>query len=262
MTERATLTDAAGRPVASYVFVERRSGPMADLLLPAPGVALDDVVATVFERLPGWLAGTEDRALGHALERAGGRRRRFAHVMAHDLRAGAPLPAAPVPPGATIVPFSRVDDDLAAATLAAYGPGHPDHEHHLGPQARDSLEALVAGKVIGPLLRASRAARLDGRQVGAIVITGSPGEPPEGGPWIGELLRAPGPRLAGLGAALLAAALQVAREDGLAGVGLAVSDGNPARALYERFGFAHVAAALTVLIPGAPAAPPAPPTPR
>ncbi|HEX8100987.1 MAG TPA: GNAT family N-acetyltransferase [Solirubrobacteraceae bacterium] len=243
MPEREVLRDAGGRPVATYVHVDRRSGPMADLVVPAAGVERADVVAALFAQRPGWLAGTEDRALGDALIRAGAQLRRSAHVYSRDLRAGPPVPESPAPPGVVMAPLEAVDDDLAAACAAAYGADHPDHRPHAGP---DALEALVAGEVVGHLMHASRAAWRDGRQVGAVVITDSPHDPPEGGPWIGELFRAPDPRLAGLGAALLAAALHAARDDGLATLGLVVSDGNPARALYERFGFRHLASACTV----------------
>lgn len=53
----------------------------------------------------------------------------------------------------------------------------------------------------------------------------------------------PGYRGAGLGAALVEAAVEEARQRSLDAVSLSVEVGNPARRLYERLGFAPVAAA-------------------
>ena len=53
----------------------------------------------------------------------------------------------------------------------------------------------------------------------------------------------PGYRGAGVGTALLAAAVTEARSRGLEALSLSVEEGNPARPLYERFGFARVVTA-------------------
>jgi GNAT superfamily N-acetyltransferase len=66
------------------------------------------------------------------------------------------------------------------------------------------------------------------------------------GPGIPELSVCvlPGYRGAGLGAALVSAAVAEARDRSLAALSLSVEEGNPARRLYERLGFRPVARAL------------------
>lgn len=54
----------------------------------------------------------------------------------------------------------------------------------------------------------------------------------------------PGYRGAGLGAALVSAAVAEARDRSLAALSLSVEEGNPARRLYERLGFGPVVGAL------------------
>ena len=89
---------------------------------------------------------------------------------------------------------------------------------------------------MGPLLACSGlTVRDDGSVAGAILVNGSNGEPPLGGPWISQLFRHPGAR--GAGVPLLRRALAVATRDGVPAIGLAVTDGNPAQRLYEAHGF-------------------------
>ena len=49
----------------------------------------------------------------------------------------------------------------------------------------------MAGEVIGPQLACSRIAAAGGRLVGAALLYDHDGEPPLGGPWVGELFRHP-----------------------------------------------------------------------
>lgn len=259
MTE--TLHDAAGRPLATYEPGVREGRQLADYVVAAPGVGEEQLAAAIVERLPGWVVGTVDLSLGAELERRGARRRRFAHTMTIDLRTAAAIPGVPLPAGVALEPLVAIGDDLGAANTGAYPPGHPDHRTEDPAAAAAELRRIARGEEVGPLLACSRVAVRSRRQVGASLVTDSGGEPPDGGPWLVELFRAPGPDLRGLGAALLAATLHAARGDGLATLGLAVSDGIAARRLYDGFGLALVSSSITVFIP-APAAPPAPPTPR
>ena len=55
--------------------------------------------------------------------------------------------------------------------------------------------------------------------------------------------------LPGLGRLLLQRALGLAAELGLPALSLAVTDGNPARRLYQTLGFRHVSTSLNVLVP-------------
>ncbi len=49
---------------------------------------------------------------------------------------------------------------------------------------------------------------------------------------------------------MLRRALALATLHGLPALGLAVSDGNPARRVYERLGFRHMFSSITVIVPG------------
>ncbi|MGW3245760.1 GNAT family N-acetyltransferase [Streptomyces sp. NPDC001070] len=71
----------------------------------------------------------------------------------------------------------------------------------------------------------------------------------DGLPWIATVFRRPDPRCAGLGSRLLRRVLADAASRGLTRIGLAVSDANPPRRLYERLGFTVTRTSLTVLLP-------------
>ena len=241
------LYDAQGRIVARYQREVRDGRPMADFMVAKPGVPYSAIAAVAITAMPGWLAGTEDPRLGAAFEAAGARRRRRSHLMTLDLLA-APVPPPEPPSGLLLEPAGGITDDLVGASLAAYGPGHPDHYGSREAEAAE-LRRIVRGEEVGPLLRCSRIAWVGGRQVGAALVTDSGGEPPLGGPWLAQLFRDPDPRFGGLGRLLLTAAMHAAQADGLRTVGLAVSVTNPAVALYRDVGFARVRTMVTVELP-------------
>ena len=85
------------------------------------------------------------------------------------------------------------------------------------------------------------------RALAALLLVGAATEdmpPPLHGPWLLELFRVPGRR--GVGALLLERALHELAAAGHASLGLSVTEGNPARGLYERLGFATVWSAVAV----------------
>jgi len=157
-------------------------------------------------------------------------------------------PAPALWPGLLLEPAGGITDDLIDACLEAYGPGHPDHFGSREAEAAE-LRRIVRGEEVGPLLGCSRIAWVGGRQVGAVLATGSEGEPPHGGPWLAQHFRAPGDDLAGVGRLLLETAIAAARAGGLATLGLAVSVRNPAVELYRATGFALVHTVLTLELP-------------
>lgn len=128
---------------------------------------------------------------------------------------------------------------------------------HGAPAAARSLAGSRAGR---PMPAAPHAARTpptllrcsslavgeDGTVRGAVLINGTPGEPPTGRPWISQLFRHPDAR--GTGGPLLRRALALATRDGLPALGLAVTHGNLARGLYEAHGFAATLESLTVAL--------------
>jgi ribosomal protein S18 acetylase RimI-like enzyme len=71
--------------------------------------------------------------------------------------------------------------------------------------------------------------------------------------WVLDLAVSPGGQGRGSGAALLAYAIRGTRDAGLTTVGLSVTDGNPARRLYDRMGFRSALRHFEVRAPRSPA---------
>ncbi len=244
---RVPLADASGRTIATYLRGVRDGLPLADDLEPEPGATAERIAGAVERELRGHIVGAPCD-IGDLLVERGATLRRRSTLMECDPREPRPATSA-APDGVTIVPAAACSpDDLLDAYIDAYPAAHPDH--HIGLDRdgqRELLRALMDGEVIGPLLGCSRAARTADGFIGAALVFDPAGEPPLGEPWIGELFRHPDAP-SGTGSALLAATLDRAREDGLPVVGLRVSDGNPARRLYDRLGFRARQSVVTVLL--------------
>jgi GNAT superfamily N-acetyltransferase len=233
-----TLLDDRGRPVGSFLRAERDGRPLADLFEAA--IAPDEAVPAILAELRGWRIAA-DEPLAHALVAAGGKPGRHAHVYTHDLRE---LP--PAPEGFRLAPLDQSPEELAPVLDAAFPPDHPDFAD--GRERQDpvaELRELLTEHQFGPVLACSGVA-LDaaGTPVAASIVTRAPGEPPFGGPWVILVFRAPGHP--GTGRALLARALRIAARDGLPGLGLAVTHGNPAARLYEDIGFRRILSGMSV----------------
>jgi GNAT superfamily N-acetyltransferase len=252
------LRDGRGRLLARFQDDFHDGHRWADLFEVADGVTPEEAVPAVLADLAGALV-SGDEAMGLALLAAGGTPRRHAHVYTRELRGHPPPPWEParIPPGVRVTALDRSASNLVDAWRAAFPPGHPDHLG--GPPPVDVEQELadeIAGRVLGPLLPSSGLAVAgDGRVVAAVIVTDRPGAPPFGGPWIGELFRDPAAEWAGLGRLLLERALRLTAELGLPALSLAVTDGNPARRLYESLAFRHVSTSLNVLVPPTPAGP-------
>ena len=232
-----TLLDARGRPVGAFLRAERDGRPLADLFEPALPAA--DAAPAIMSELRGWRI-SADETLARALVTAGGRPARHAHVYTHDLRELPPEPA-----GFRLAPLAHSPEELAPVLDAAFPPDHPDFATRERQDPLSEMRELLTEQQFGPLLACSGVA-LDaaGAVVAACIVTGSPGEPPFGGPWVILVFRAPGHP--GSGRALLARALRIAARDGLPALGLAVTHGNPAVRLYEDLGFRLVLSAVSV----------------
>ena len=239
---RVTGYDHAGRPVVRYQHVEvegRRSARGLEVL--GPG-AEDHVL----ESLSGWTVQAPE-ALGRRLLAAGASLRRHAHRMRWTAATAPPPPLWSDPRGVRPARCDRSPADVFPAWRAAYEvPGHPD------AFGRTDDEALHARLL--PLLRGEEGEVLpwsrlgvapDGRVVGGVVVIDLGIDEP----WIGDVWREPGPAHAGLGGRLLAHVLALAAADGTERVGLAVTDGNPARRVYEALGFRRLSTTLTVVLP-------------
>ncbi|WP_182909524.1 N-acetyltransferase [Microbispora sp. H13382] len=238
--ERVILAGADGVPAISYVEDRRNGLPCADLIeVVGPGAA--DAVMT---KLPGWaVAGPV--GLGEALVARGARVMRHAHEMTCELGT-APPAVATAPDGFRFVPCDRSPEEVFAAWRAAYPPGHPDHRGVDDAAAlRDILTPLLGGKITGEILPWGLLA-VDGDDAvaGGVVVTLFHGRP-----WVVEVFRHPAHTPAGLGARMLAAVRMRAAAGGCERLGLVVTEGNPARRVYERLGFTLVASSMTVVIP-------------
>jgi GNAT superfamily N-acetyltransferase len=242
-----TRVDAHGVPVLSYLLKENAGRPWADRV-EVLGAGAADVV---FREMSGWVA-TGPRALAEELVARGARLVRSTHRMTCDLSAlrqpGDWKTLAPVSP-LVFEPFARPVGDLVPAWRAAYVPGHPDYrdEYEDAVVVRDRFEALVAGTSYGPLSPLSAVISDDGVVVAGLLLNEVPGEVPWGGLLITDFFRHPAyPRV---GTILLRRTLARAAAEGLGVVGLVVTDGNPARRLYERHGFEAFESPVTVKIP-------------
>ena len=235
---RSRLVDANGRTIGRYEAGTRDGRPMADLFDREPGVSAEEAAAVVLAELPGHrIAG--DEALGRVLVGAGGTLYRHGHLYSHNLQHVPRTWSAP--PGIRLTDIDRPAADLLPARRAAYSPDHPDYAK-LPEDDEADLDGFIRGERFGPLLRGSGlAVTADGAVVGGIMLGTIPGDPPRNGPWVMDLFR--DPRHRGVGRALLARALALATVEAL---GLIVTEGNPARRLYESLGFELISSALVV----------------
>ncbi|MBE3009074.1 GNAT family N-acetyltransferase [Microbispora sp. NEAU-D428] len=237
--ERRTMLGADGVPVFSYLEGVRDGSPWAYAIEDIGPGAADAITSG----MPGW-AVSAPVGLGRALLDRGARLLRHMNVMLCDLPIARPVADA-APDGFRLVPCDRSPAEIFPAWFAAYPPGHPDYRPRDGEKAlKEELVPLLSGEEIGPLLPCSvLAVRDEGEVVGGVLVTDS-----NRGPWIADVFRHPDRSPRGLGALMLSTVLVRAGADGLTGVGLVVTEGNPARRLYERLGFRVVDSAMTVKV--------------
>ncbi|GAA4579974.1 hypothetical protein GCM10023194_07000 [Planotetraspora phitsanulokensis] len=237
--ERRILAGDDGSPVLGYVEGTRDGSPWAGVLEVLGSSAADLIMA----RWPGWFVSASEDLSGELLER-GARLVRHAHTMSCDLRGRTPAKVRP-PSGFRFVPCDRSPEDLLPTWMAAYPPGHPDHQPR--DEARtlsEHLVPLLSGELVGDLLPCSRlAVDADDTVVGGVLVNDW-----RGTPMVSDIARHPAGSPAGLGSALLATAMDAAAADGHRAVDLAVTHANPARRVYERLGFTVVRTGMTVMI--------------
>ena len=235
--ERTALTDDVG-VVGRYDPYERDGWRYADLFDREPGVSVERATAAVLAQLEGMRIAA-DEPLGRALMERGGRLLRHAHLMSHDLEQ---RPKWSDPPGYRLTDVDRPAEYLLDVYRAAFPLGHVDWRDEPPGTTLDDLRSHLAGLHFGPLLPGSGLAIApDGSVAGAILLGILPGDPPLNGPWVIELFRDPAHR--GVGRPLLDRALALVPTTVL---GLIVSEGNPARHLYEDAGFRVVSTRLVV----------------
>ncbi|MFB6888270.1 GNAT family N-acetyltransferase [Kitasatospora sp. NPDC056327] len=251
-TDRQYGYGADGVAVVRYERGEREGRPWADRLeVVDPRADLAAQAAYVRTELAGWVV-SGPVELGQELVRQGSTVLRHGHTMRRELTDAPPAEGweawarTPLRDGLRAVPCDRDAKELAPASLTAFGPGHPDHRPDDDEQTgTQRLAELLAGQIIGPVLPSSTLV-VDGtdRVVAGAVLTDW-----DGLPWIAHVFRDPARGYPGLGRDVLRRAVAAVAASGAAAVGLAVTEGNRARRLYEEMGFTVTGTSLTVIVP-------------
>lgn len=233
-----------GAPVLSFVMFDQ-GHPTADNARPMAEPAV--VAEAVRTHLPGFWFSSPDDGVTNALIASGATVVRHSHVMTCDVtrvqhsHEDSPIRVAPIRASST---------ELAELNVRAYPPGHVDFETSDIAEARRDLDAMLSGTLIGPFLDSVSGMATDGdRPVAVLIANRMPDHGIGGGPWVTELFRDPNPAYRGFGTSLLSRAIRTLRGEGETSLSLAVTDGNPAIAVYRRFGFDVVASRRKLLIP-------------
>lgn len=233
-----------GVPVLSFVPF-RQTHPTAD-----EAVAMADlgvVVPAVLKQLPGfWFSSPDDR-LTDALIAAGAATVRHSHLMGCDVTRDRPRAEV----GAvSVVAIDGPSIALAELSVRAYPFSHVDFETTVASEAQGDIDRLLSGGLIGPFMPSvSGMVTDDGRPVAALIVNRMPASPVAVGPWVSELFRDPDPAYRGLGTVLLDRAIRTLGANGGLSLSLAVTEGNPAIAVYRRLGFEMVTSRRKLLIP-------------
>ncbi|WP_406197032.1 GNAT family N-acetyltransferase [Kitasatospora sp. NBC_01560] len=249
--------DIDGLPVVRYVRGEREGRPWAERLTAAgadgaggAAVSTTDPVEFVLSSMAGWVV-SAPVDLGRRLLDHGATELRHGHTMYRDLAGDPPPPGwdawerTALREGYRAVPCDRDAEELVPACLSAYGAGHPDRYPEDDELIRERLDVLLSGRAIGPVLPASSlVVDADDQVVGGLVLTDH-----RGTPWIANVFRHSEHGYPGLGRDLLHRTLGDLAGHGSARVGLAVTEGNPARRLYEALGFRLHHSTLSVIVP-------------
>ncbi len=129
-------------------------------------------------------------------------------------------------------------------------PAHPDHTPgDKSDLIREHLQPLLDRSEMGINHRSSIAVIQSGAPIAGIIISLREGDPPFGGPWVSEIWVDPTHQHQGIGRFLITQAQKELKEDGYTSLGLAVTNGNPAKQLYENSEFTTVQLSWTVALP-------------
>jgi GNAT superfamily N-acetyltransferase len=224
-----------GVDVGSYR--RRDQPPTAEFF--EPSVPAAQAAQALVTSLRGWSITSTDNALVAAVVARGGTVTRRYALMTAPLD-GLPTrrPVWPLELEAVrLTARTPVTDDIIGLIRTAYPPGHPDEEVGTEADIRRDVGRILSGEWLGDLLPFSRVLYDGSRPVGMAIVNRTPGQAPAGGLWLSEICRAPDRRYAGLGTQLLISVIEDCRDAGEQAMSLAVTEGNPARGVYERLGF-------------------------
>jgi GNAT superfamily N-acetyltransferase len=235
MADQLMLQDGAGRRVG-IALVDRAGEPSPRALLATDtDVAPSDMADAVVRQLRQHRLSTRQRALADALVERGAELVRASWLMVMAL-------PAEVDTGETdIRPLRDAPDEYGELVWRAYPPEHPDHDmlEATPADAAGTIRGYLDGRIVGPLLRAASCeAWSDDRLAGMCVISRMPADDEyEGSPWVTDVCVVPDVQGQGLGRAMLAHSIRTLSDAGETSLGLAVTQGSPARRLYDALGF-------------------------
>ncbi|HVF20432.1 MAG TPA: GNAT family N-acetyltransferase [Mycobacteriales bacterium] len=252
------VLDDGGDVLAAVELVDRLDWLQADVTAWSRAAGADAVAASLATHFPGMRVASTEPELVDALVGAGGRIARrgtqLEYVVAH-------APTAPEwldreeRDGVRLVDYRPVDDEIASAWLAAYPPTHPDHDAALVDTAAAvaDLGATQSGTVTGVFSSAASALAVgrSGEVLGGIMVTLMRPNSFWDGPWVPDLFVRPDAQRRGIGERLVRYAVAAVAAQNEKGLALSVTDGNPARRVYDRVGFRPGVAFASVTIPSA-----------
>ncbi|MBO0682949.1 MAG: GNAT family N-acetyltransferase [Candidatus Dormibacteraeota bacterium] len=165
-------------------------------------------------------------------------------LMARGLKGAEAPPAGwlhtAVPEGVRLRGLSGEMAALERLERGCHQPGHVDRERSLRMIEEGELRRLAAGALLGPLVETASGQAEDssGQLLGACIVVwwASPGFW-ERAPWVADVCVDASWQGRGVGTALLRRAVAACARLGASRIGLSVTEGNPARSLYERLGF-------------------------
>jgi GNAT superfamily N-acetyltransferase len=230
------LIGADGRVVGDAT-IDPTAEPLPRALLTSrPDASPPEVADAVVEGLKGHRLSIREEELAEALVARGAELVRASWLMV------LPLPAVVDAPEVDLRPLRDAADEYGEVMWRAYPPDHPDHEmmDATPADAATTVRGYLSGKIVGPLMpdASVEAWSADGELAGICVISRMQGDGEyEGSPWVTDVCVLPSAQGQGLGRAMLVHAIRRLSEAGEHALGLAVTQGSPARRLYDTLGF-------------------------
>ena len=250
------LVNDAGGVIARIDIADRIDWLQADVPWIADGLDRRALAVQLVRLFEGMRVSTADEELTAALVGEGGTVARRGTQLSYD--AG----AAPPPrewldrserDGVRLADYRPIDEEIASAWMAAYPPTHPDHDAALldVADAVADLRTVRTGTVTGLFSEDASALALgpSGEVLGGIMVTLMRPNPYWDGPWVPDLFVRPDAQRRGIGERLVRYAVAAVAASGEKGLALSVTDGNPARLVYDRVGFVPGISVTSITIP-------------
>ena len=250
------LVDDAGATAARIDIADRIDWLQADVSWIADDLDRTQLARELTALFGGMRVATTDPDLTAALVAGGGTVARRGTQLEYDV-AAAPPPAEWLErgerDGVRLADYRPIDDEIASAWMAAYPPSHPDHDAALldVADAVADLRTVRSGTVTGVFSEdaSALALGLSGEVLGGIMVTLMRPNPYWDGPWVPDLFVRPDAQRRGIGERLVRYAVAAIAAAGEKGLALSVTDGNPARLVYDRVGFVPGVAFTSITIP-------------